>query len=101
VRARVVVVAGCAIQTPALLTRSGLRSASGRLGRDLSVHPAAVVTAFVDPDVTGWQGVHQAFQVREFLEEGLLLTATNLPPPMLARILPASGGGVREPMGAE
>jgi choline dehydrogenase-like flavoprotein len=56
VRARVVVAAGGAIQTPALLTRSGLRSASGQLGRNLSMHPNAVVTAFFDQDVTGWRG---------------------------------------------
>jgi choline dehydrogenase-like flavoprotein len=91
VRARVVIVAGGAVQTPALVMRSGLRSASGMLGRNLSLHPNAVVTAFFDTDVTGWQGVHQAFQVREFLAEGLLLTATNLTPPMLAGILPAHG----------
>jgi choline dehydrogenase-like flavoprotein len=98
VRARVVIVAGGAVQTPALLMRSGLRSASGQLGRNLSVHPNAVVTAFFDQDVTGWQGVHQAFQVREFLAEGLLLTATNLTPPMLAGILPAYGRELGELM---
>ena len=91
VRARVVIVAGGAIQTPALLMRSGLRSASGQLGRNLSLHPNAVVTAFFDQDVSGWQGVHQAFQVRECTDEGLLLTATNLTPPMLAGMLPAWG----------
>jgi choline dehydrogenase-like flavoprotein len=91
VQARAVIVAGGAIQTPALLTRSGLRPASGQLGRNLSVHPNAVVTAFFDEDVTGWQGVHQAFQVREFTGEGLLLTATNLTPSMLAGIMPAYG----------
>jgi choline dehydrogenase-like flavoprotein len=97
-RARVVIVAGGALQTPALLMRSGLRSASGQLGRNLSVHPNAVVTAFFDQDVTGWQGVHQAFQVREFLDEGLLLTATNLTPPMLAGILPGYGRELGEQM---
>ena len=91
VRARAVIVAGGALQTPALLARSGLRPASGQLGRNLSVHPNAVVTAFFDEDVAGWQGVHQAFQVREFTGEGLLLTATSLTPPMLAGILPAYG----------
>ncbi len=91
VRARAVVVAGGALQTPALLARSGLRPASGQLGRNLSVHPNAVVTAFFDEDVTGWQGVHQAFQVREFARDGLLLTATSLTPPMLAGIMPAYG----------
>jgi choline dehydrogenase-like flavoprotein len=98
VRARAVVVAGGAVQTPALLMRSGLRSASGWLGRNLSVHPNAVVTAIFDQDVTGWQGVHQAFQVREFYTEGLLLTATNLAPPMLAGILPAYGRELGELM---
>ena len=91
VRARAVIVAGGAIQTPALLMRSGLRSASGQLGRNLSLHPNAVVTAFFDTDVTGWHGVHQAFQVREFAEDGIVLTAVNLPPTMLAGILPAWG----------
>src|SRR5581483_9093140 len=91
VRARAVIVAGGAIQTPALLVRSGLWPASRQLGRNLSVHPNAVVTAFFDQEVTGWQGVHQAFQVREFTGEGLLLSATNLTPSMLAGILPAYG----------
>ncbi|HEX5303404.1 MAG TPA: GMC family oxidoreductase [Streptosporangiaceae bacterium] len=91
VRARAVIVAGGAIQTPALLARSGLRPPSGQLGRNLSVHPNAVVTAFFDQEVAGWRGVHQAFQVREFTREGLLLSATNLTPSMLAGILPAYG----------
>ena len=63
---------------PALLARSGLRSASGQLGRSLSLHPNTTVIAFFDSDVTGWQGVHQAFQVREFMAEGILLSAQNL-----------------------
>jgi len=91
VRARTVIVAGGAIQTPALLLRSGLRSVSGQLGRNLSLHPNAMLTAFFDQDVTGWHGVHQAFQIREFAAEGLLLTAVNLTPTMLAAILPAYG----------
>ena len=98
VRARAVIVAGGAIQTPALLARSGLRPASGQLGRNLSVHPNAVVTAFFDEEVAGWQGVHQAFQVREFTGEGLLLSATNLTPSMLAGILPAYGAELGELM---
>jgi choline dehydrogenase-like flavoprotein len=98
VRARTVVVACGAIQTPALLARSGLRSASGQLGRNLSLHPNATVIAFFDSDVTGWQGVHQAFQIREFMTEGLVLTAQNLPPPMLAAIMPGYGGELGELM---
>jgi choline dehydrogenase-like flavoprotein len=89
VRARAVIVAGGAVQTPALLARSGLRSASGQLGRNLYLHPNAMVIAYFDEDVTGWHGVHQAFQIREFAADGILLTANNLPPPMLAGVMPA------------
>jgi choline dehydrogenase-like flavoprotein len=126
VRARTVIVAGGAIQTPALLARSGLarsglarsglggsglggsglggsslgRAGRGRgpLGRNLSLHPNTTVVAFFDEDVTGWHGVHQAFQVREFMAEGLVLTAQNLPPPMLAAIVPAYGRELGELM---
>jgi choline dehydrogenase-like flavoprotein len=98
VRATTVIVAGGAIQTPALLARSGLRSASGQLGRNLSLHPNANVIAFFDSDVTGWQGVHQAFQIREFMAEGLVLTAQNLTPPMLAAIVPRYGRELGEVM---
>jgi choline dehydrogenase-like flavoprotein len=91
VSARTVMVAAGAIQTPALLARSGLRSASGQLGRKLSSHPNTTVVAFFDSDVTGWHGVHQAFQVREFMAEGILLSAQNLPPPALAGITPVHG----------
>jgi choline dehydrogenase-like flavoprotein len=91
VRARAVVAAGGAVQTPALLARSGLRSASGQLGRNLSLHPNAKVIAFFDDPVVGWQGVHQAYQVREFIEDGILLTAVNLPPALIAMTLPGHG----------
>jgi choline dehydrogenase-like flavoprotein len=96
VRARAVIAAGGAIQTPALLARSGLRS--GQLGRNLSLHPNANVIAFFDSDVIGWHGVHQAFQVREFMSEGIILTAANLPPPMLAALLPGYGRELGELM---
>jgi choline dehydrogenase-like flavoprotein len=99
VRARVVIVAGGAVQTPLLLMRSGLRSASGQLGRNLALHPNATVIAFFDEDVTGWHGVHQAFQVREFAAEGILLTAVNMPPPLLAAVMPAHGRELGELMG--
>ena len=98
VRANTVIAAGGAIQTPALMARSGLRSASGQLGRNLSLHPNANVIAFFDSDVTGWQGVHQAFQIREFMTEGLVLTAQNLAPPMLAAIVPTYGRELGELM---
>jgi choline dehydrogenase-like flavoprotein len=98
VRARSVIVAGGAIQTPALLARSGLRSASGQLGRNLTLHPNTTVVALFDEEVTGWHGVHQAFQVREFTADGITLSAQNLPPASLAGITPVHGRRLGELM---
>jgi choline dehydrogenase-like flavoprotein len=85
VRAPVVLAAAGALQTPALLLRSGVRSPSGQLGRNLAVHPGANVAAVFDEPVDGWKGVHQAYQVRQF--DGVLMAAVNLPPGLVARSL--------------
>ena len=98
VRAKVVIVAGGAIQTPALLRRSGISSPSRQLGRNLALHPNANVIAFFDEEVTGWHGVHQAFQVREFMSDGIIVTANNLAPPMLAAMMPGHGRELGELM---
>jgi choline dehydrogenase-like flavoprotein len=99
VRSRVVVAAGGAVQTPALLARSGLRSRSGLLGRNLTLHPNAKVIAFFDEEVAGWHGVHQAYQVREFIDDGILLTAVNLAPSLIALGLPSHGPDLGRVMG--
>ena len=92
VRAKLVVASCGAIHTPALLSRSGLESRSGQLGGNLSLHPNVKVTAIFDEDVTGWKGAHQAFQVREFADEGLgCFAAVNLPPSVIALSLPHRG----------
>jgi choline dehydrogenase-like flavoprotein len=91
VRARLVVSACGAIHTPALLARSGFRSPSGQLGRNLSLHPNCKVVAVFDEDVRGWEGVHQAYQVREFQDQGFLFAAVNIPPGILAMGMPCYG----------
>ncbi|MGW6698278.1 GMC family oxidoreductase [Nocardia sp. NPDC055049] len=58
VRAKAVVVAAGAIQTPALLRRSGLRNKN--IGRYLRLHPAAAVFGVFDDDVRPWEGALQA-----------------------------------------
>jgi long-chain-alcohol oxidase len=63
VRSRAVVAACGAIQTPALLKRSGLRNAN--LGRNLKVHPVAAVFGVFDAEVNGWEGTLQARYVDE------------------------------------
>jgi choline dehydrogenase-like flavoprotein len=91
VHASHVVVCGGAIQTPALLQRSGVRSPSGQLGRNLALHPGAGVAAVFDDLVDGWKGAHQAYQIREFEREGFVMAAVNLPPSLVARSLPLAG----------
>jgi choline dehydrogenase-like flavoprotein len=56
--ARAVVVACGAIQTPALLRRSGLSNQA--IGRNLRLHPVTGVFAFFDEDVRPWEGTMQA-----------------------------------------
>jgi long-chain-alcohol oxidase len=58
VRSRAVVAACGAIQTPALLRRSGLPNAN--IGRHLHLHPVTVAWALFDEEVRGWEGTMQA-----------------------------------------
>ncbi|WP_330231510.1 FAD-dependent oxidoreductase [Nocardia sp. NBC_00508] len=54
VHARAVVVSAGAIQTPALLRRSGLRNQN--IGRHLRLHPAAAVFGVFDEEIRPWEG---------------------------------------------
>src|SRR5690606_119805 len=60
VHARKVVVAGSALSTPILLQRSGVGRWSKAVGRNLSLHPGARVTALFDRDVSAWKGALQS-----------------------------------------
>jgi choline dehydrogenase-like flavoprotein len=57
VRARAVVAAGGAIETPALLLRSGL---GGQVGRHLHLHPGTAAVGVFDEPVRWWEGTLQA-----------------------------------------
>ncbi|GAA2167967.1 GMC family oxidoreductase [Humibacillus xanthopallidus] len=100
VRASHVVVCAGAIQTPALLLRSGMRPPSGQLGRNLTLHPGAGVMAVFEEVVDGWKGAHQSLQVREFESHGVILAAVNLPPSLVARALPLDGAALGEALAA-
>lgn len=68
------------------------------MGRNLTIHPGAALLAMFDEHVRGWEGVHQAYQVTEFLREGLLVSASSLPPALLALNIPLSGMPLRRLM---
>ena len=58
VRARAVVVGCGALQTPALLRRSGLVNVN--IGRHLRVHPVTLIVGEMDDDVRPWEGPLQS-----------------------------------------
>ncbi len=93
---RAVLLAGGAFGTPELLLRSGFRSPSGMLGRNLRIHPACWVGARFDEEVRGWDGVMQSYAVDEWQHEGILLEATFTPLAFGAQWLPGTGRAHQE-----
>ncbi|QNS02672.1 GMC family oxidoreductase N-terminal domain-containing protein [Streptomyces xanthii] len=63
VRARAVVVAAGAVQTPALLRRSGFTDPN--IGRYLRLHPATAVWGVFDEEIRPWEGGMQTRYSRE------------------------------------
>ena len=67
VHARHVVVAGGAINSPALLMRSGAPDPHGRLGVRTFLHPTVLSTAVFDEPIEGWNGAPQTIYSDHFL----------------------------------
>ncbi|ORV97985.1 GMC family oxidoreductase N-terminal domain-containing protein [Mycobacterium kyorinense] len=91
VLAGTVVVAAGATETPGLLRRSGI-GGHPRLGRNLALHPAAMLAGRFDHDITAWRGVLQSAAVDELHEShGVLIEATSTPPGMGSMVYPGYG----------
>ncbi len=82
VRARLVVLAAGARHTPGILLRS--RVPGRMIGRGLHTHPNAKVVGIFDQRLDPWRGAHQAHQIHEFLDEGILIGYAAVPPGLLA-----------------
>jgi len=91
VRARAVVVACGAVQTPYLLARHRKGRPSGQLGKNFLCHPNAKVLAIYPFDVDAWNGVSQYAQIREFDDEGILLAENFVAPGALGAHIPFHG----------
>lgn len=92
VRARLVVLAAGAVHTPALLAANALGGRSGQLGRNLRIHPAAGVGAFLDEDVHNWRGTLQSFFVDDYHEsDDIMIEVTNSVPSVGAGTFPGAG----------
>ncbi len=95
-RAPLVVLAAGARHTPGILLRSRLRSRA--LGRYLRTHPNAKVVGVFDQRLDPWIGAHQTHQLHEFLDEGILIACSSVPPGLLAIGLPGLGRAHAERM---
>ena len=98
VRARAVVLAGGTISTPLFLLRQGLANGSGQVGRNLTVHPSAVVMALFDEEIRGFDHIPQGYGSEQFLEEGLLLVAAQASHNAMPSMFPSIGRRLMEPL---
>jgi choline dehydrogenase-like flavoprotein len=93
VRSRAVVVACGAIQTPALLKRTGLRNQN--IGRHLTLHPAAAVFGVYDEELKPWEGVMQALYSDQFRDlhdgYGLKIETAAMHPHLMIPFAPWRG----------
>lgn len=64
VRAKAVVVAGGAVESPALLLRSGLRNSN--IGRHLRLHPVTALAAYYAEPIESWVGSLQTVYSEQF-----------------------------------
>ncbi len=94
VRAPQVVVACGALESPALLLRSGIGGPA--VGDNLRLHPCAAVVGYYADDLEGWKGAPHAGLVDEFenVEEGhgFLLEGAQYTTATAATAVPFTGG---------
>ena len=101
--ARHVVVAGGAINSPALLLRSGLPDPHGRLGLRTFLHPVVATMSTFAERIEAWDGAPQTIYTDHFLETqpidgpiGYKLEAPPLYPLISAIAMPGIGVGQAE-----
>ncbi len=73
VRARLIVLAGNAVNTPALLFRSGFGDRLPLLGRGVTLHPALILAAEHGRPLTNFAGFPKSYYTDQFRENGRFL----------------------------
>jgi choline dehydrogenase-like flavoprotein len=95
VNARTVAVCGGAINSPALLLRSGL-DGNGNVGKRFFLHPVVIMTAKMADPVVPWTGAPQAAYSHHFIERGpgkvgFFLEVPPIMPLIAATVFPGFG----------
>jgi choline dehydrogenase-like flavoprotein len=100
VEAPTVVVACGAVESPALLLRSGIGGPA--VGKNLRLHPAYMVVGAYDEPVEGWRGQIQSLVSDAYadLEDGcgFLIEATGMFPGLVSASLPWESGAAHKQM---
>ncbi|HEY0481538.1 MAG TPA: GMC family oxidoreductase [Kofleriaceae bacterium] len=91
VHARTVVVACGTIMTPLLLGAQQLGGASGQLGRNLTIHPAAGAIAEFDEPILPWRGIPQGYSIEDLHDEGILFEGAAVSLEMTMTMTPLIG----------
>lgn len=91
VKAKLFSVSGGAISTPQLLLRNGLANRSGRLGKNLTLHPTTAAVGLFPHEVRGYQGIHFGSYVSSLEHEGILIEAVFAYPGLMGANLYAWG----------
>lgn len=101
VEAKVVVLSGGAINTPAILLRSGLKD--GPVGRRTFLHPVVGVAGTYEEKVQGFWGAPQSMASHQFIDRGenygFFLEAVPVQPMLLAFAAGQMGTPLRDLMG--
>lgn len=88
VDADIVVVAAGAIHTPSLLMKNKLANSSGKVGKNLVVHPVSRLWALYDEQVNMMNGISQGVYVDEFESDGYFLEEITYPPEIVSIAAP-------------
>ncbi len=92
-----VVLAASAVQSPCILSRSGL-GARDHVGKHFRLHPATAVAGVYRDPVRLWEGATQSFEVDEFRHEGFKLEVTGLPVELAGVRAPGMGADFQRSM---
>ncbi len=79
VRARATVLSCGTLATPAILQRQGLDRGLPFVGRNLSIHPATILSALFDEEIAGYRAIPQGYCIDEFRREGILPLGASAP----------------------
>ncbi len=91
VRARAVVLSCGTMGTPVLVKKSGIKDASGMVGKNLVNHIATGMVGVFDEDVRAWDGVNQGYCCDHFRKDGFVIEVAWAPPDVIGIRLPGFG----------